>query len=65
LTNTACIYQRKNAEEMIWCCINLDENPVDLPVNVDQNMEELLSNEKEKIENTVHLGPQSAKVLLF
>ena len=65
LTNTACIYQRKNAEETIWCCINLDENPVDLPVNVDQNMEVLLSNEKEKIENTVHLGPQSAKVLLF
>ncbi|WP_301205366.1 alpha-amylase family glycosyl hydrolase [uncultured Dubosiella sp.] len=64
LTNTACIYARENEKEVIWTCINLDEQPAVLGVNYAGTMTDLLhENEDVLISSQVTIDARSARIL--
>lgn len=62
LTNTACIYARENADQIIYTCINIGPSAVDLYTNKEFKALELLSNKEEEIHNVVHLESEQAKI---
>ncbi|WP_300963743.1 alpha-amylase family glycosyl hydrolase, partial [uncultured Dubosiella sp.] len=64
LTNTACIYARENEKEVIWTCVNLDEQPAVLGVNYAGTMIDLLhENEDVLIRNQITIDARSARIL--
>lgn len=64
LTNTACIYARENEKEVIWTCVNLDEQPAVLGVNYAGTMIDLLHENKDVlIRNQITIDARSARIL--
>lgn len=65
INNPWCIYQRSLNGKSIWTCINLLPESVDIPVNFNGEMKNLMTDENEAVEGSVHLEPESFKLLAF
>ncbi|WP_289220002.1 alpha-amylase family glycosyl hydrolase [Ileibacterium valens] len=63
INNPWCIYQRSNDEQTIWTCINIDKNPVDIPVNYQGQTKNLFDDQIEEVNGQIHLEPGDFKIL--
>ncbi|MBF0580318.1 cyclomaltodextrinase [Erysipelotrichaceae bacterium RD49] len=65
INNPWCIYQRSFDGKTVWTCINLTPDPIDIPVNMNAEMENLMDGQTETISGSVHVDPESFKLLAF
>ena len=63
LTNTACVYERKSADEVLWIAINIKDEPVTLNVNIQAAAVDLLSEKPVDIAGSITLKPYQAMIL--
>lgn len=65
INNPWCIYQRSLDGKSVWTCVNLTPDPIDIPVNMNAQMENLMDGQTETISGSVHVEPESFKLLAF
>lgn len=65
INNPWCIYQRSLDGKSVWTCINLTDQPVDIPVGMHRDMRNLMDDETECVNGSVHVDPESFKLLAF
>lgn len=63
LTNTACVYERKSADEVIWIAINIKDEPVTLNVDIQAAAVDLLSEKPVNIAGSISMDPYQAMIL--
>lgn len=63
LTNQACIFKRQYENEIVFTCVNMEENSVQFQLNFSGKMLDLLENTEISIENNVILKPLSVRIL--
>lgn len=65
INNPWCVFQRSLDGKSVWTAVNLLDEPVDIPVPAHQRMTNLMNDESEDIQGSVHVEPNSFKILGF
>lgn len=65
INNPWCIFARSLDGHTVWTAVNLNPDPVDIPVNYHGEMTNLMNDQKEMIDGRVHVDPFGFKLLAF
>lgn len=63
LTNTSCIYQMKSDHETLWICINMNDQPVDIPISYCGKTVDLLTQHDLDLNGILSMEACSSKIL--